>query len=968
LKDEQKITLLFSALDEVTFEIVQHLPVPVEGIADYAYYRKVVKDRFEPVSTVNERRLHFRNERQVRNESYDSYYERLLLASEKAYPNEDVNIVDSNICDQFIAGISDQGIKIKLLEQPPKDSRDALASAKRIHAAQQYGRVINQHATTETFTIDFNRGRGSSRGRFNQFAGYGRNNSSMPSRTPDGRPICFKCRKPNHLSQHCKARLDRSPPSFDNESQKCFRCGRAGHIANQCRISQERLPSSISSRIRSRETSPVMKSFKRSQSPQSSFRSRSQRDSYATSLSPPRVRFDDNQTQSASKGQYRDDHCKPNKNKKQVQSTRENYLVGNVCNYRGNHIYVRGYINECLNYMIVDTGSVVSLISKNLFDKINSENLLLVEPMQDNLRGVTNDAINIIGAVNISVRLVGGSNCILSNEFLIADGIAPECLLGLNFLNKYNAKIDMTNKKLIINSYDQTFKHNLVNKPYNDMPVPVYLVYKQTVKAFTQMFVIVRFSADDCDIDDDWNSVEEVIYAPNVHIADKYNLLVANCVVPIRGNTMYVHVANMTNNDVEIYPGTPFGTAEPYDEHEYESINSVNEYDESINSKTHVLYRDEIDTDEEEKRNKINDRLIKCRNGYHDGWYESDEENFYGSDIERVLKLPLKTSEWIKYSGLDCDMSKMNYEEKQDVLQLIAKYRQAFAQHEHDYGRTDIIKHKIELKSGTSPVRMAPYRMSPPQREIVEKHIGDMLRDGIIQESSGEFSSPIVLVKKKDGSIRFAVDYRRLNSNTVKDAYPLPRIEDCHDSLSGAQWFSTLDLQAGYWQIAMDEQDSIKTSFASHLGTYKFSVMPYGLCNGPATFQRAMDAILKSLKWRTLLVYLDDVIVHSKTLKEHIERLGEVFQRLLDAGLKLKPVKTHLFKREVEYLGHMVSGKGIAPLAAKVHAIKHFPQPKTIKQVRSFLGLASYYRKFIKNFASIAKPLHSLSEKGREFQ
>jgi hypothetical protein len=406
--------------------------------------------------------------------------------------------------------------------------------------------------------------------------------------------------------------------------------------------------------------------------------------------------------------------------------------------------------------MIVDTGSVVSLISKNLFDKINSENLLLVEPMQDNLRGVTNDAINIIGAVNISVRLVGGSNCILSNEFLIADGIAPECLLGLNFLNKYNAKIDMTNKKLIINSYDQTFKHNLVNKPYNDMPVPVYLVYKQTVKAFTQMFVIVRFSADDCDIDDDWNSVEEVIYAPNVHIADKYNLLVANCVVPIRGNTMYVHVANMTNNDVEIYPGTPFGTAEPYDEHEYESINSVNEYDESINSKTHVLYRDEIDTDEEEKRNKINDRLIKCRNGYHDGWYESDEENFYGSDIERVLKLPLKTSEWIKYSGLDCDMSKMNYEEKQDVLQLIAKYRQAFAQHEHDYGRTDIIKHKIELKSGTSPVRMAPYRMSPPQREIVEKHIDDMLRDGIIQESSGEFSSPIVLVKKKDGSIRFS--------------------------------------------------------------------------------------------------------------------------------------------------------------------------------------------------------------------
>ncbi|KAL5500047.1 hypothetical protein EMCRGX_G011541 [Ephydatia muelleri] len=260
-----------------------------------------------------------------------------------------------------------------------------------------------------------------------------------------------------------------------------------------------------------------------------------------------------------------------------------------------------------------------------------------------------------------------------------------------------------------------------------------------------------------------------------------------------------------------------------------------------------------------------------------------------------------------------------------------------------------------------SPARRLPFH----QRDVVQKMIQGMLQQGIIEPSGGAWASPIVLVRKKDGSYRFCVDFRRLNSVTKKDVHPLPRIDDALDTLSGSKWFSTLDLASGYWQVEMDPADKEKTAFITPFGLHQFRVMPFGLTNAPSTFQRLMSMVLAGLSWVTCLVYLDDIIIFSRTVEEHLQRLTEVLQRLKEAGLKIKPSKCHLLCKSVRYLGYVVSEKGIAADADKIKCVENWPTPTDHESLRQFLGFASYYRKFIRNFADTAAPLHALTEKSK---
>lgn len=237
---------------------------------------------------------------------------------------------------------------------------------------------------------------------------------------------------------------------------------------------------------------------------------------------------------------------------------------------------------------------------------------------------------------------------------------------------------------------------------------------------------------------------------------------------------------------------------------------------------------------------------------------------------------------------------------------------------------------------------------------------------GIIEPSSSAWSSAIVLVQKKDGSKRFCLDYRRLNSVTMKDAYPLPRIDESLNQLNGAKWFSTLVLNAGYWQVELDPNDKPKTAFVTRQGLFEFNVMPFGLCNAPATFERLMETVLSGLQWQVCLIYLDDVIVYGKTFEEMLHNL--VFEKLRAAGLKLKARKCTLFSKQVKYLGDVISEEGVETDVEKVEAVRKWPEPVNKTQVRSFIGLCSYYRKFIANFAEIARPLHRLTEASVAFK
>ena len=219
-----------------------------------------------------------------------------------------------------------------------------------------------------------------------------------------------------------------------------------------------------------------------------------------------------------------------------------------------------------------------------------------------------------------------------------------------------------------------------------------------------------------------------------------------------------------------------------------------------------------------------------------------------------------------------------------------------------------------------------------------------MLSKKVIRPSCSPWASPIVLVPKKDGSVRFCIDYRKVNGVTRRDAYPLPRIDDTLDTLAGAKWFGTLDMVSGYWQVEVAEEDKEKTAFCTPDGLFEFNVLPFGLCNGPATFQRLMDLVLSGLQWSSCLVYLDDVVVVGRSFEEHLQNLESVFKRLRDAGLRLKPKKCFFLKKEVLYLGHVVSREGIATDPAKISKVAHWPEPTTTKGVQKFLGFASYYR------------------------
>ena len=305
---------------------------------------------------------------------------------------------------------------------------------------------------------------------------------------------------------------------------------------------------------------------------------------------------------------------------------------------------------------------------------------------------------------------------------------------------------------------------------------------------------------------------------------------------------------------------------------------------------------------------------------------------------------------------------------RQQLRQLhavISRYGDVWAT-ESNRGVAVGVEHHVELSS-ERPFAQPPRRLSPAERQTVDKMTAEMVNDGVVEPSESPWASPIVLVNKKDGSVRFCVDYRALNKVTKRDVYPLPRIDDLLGALEGMRYFSSLDLKSGYWQIPMAEADKEKTAFITPGGLYQFRVMPFGLTNAPATFQRMMDLVLAGIKWQHCLVYLDDVLVFSRTFDEHLSHLASVFDRLRKAGLRLAPKKCHVCRQQVHYLGHVVSARGVSVDPAKTSALARFPTPLNSDDVRSFLGIAGYYRRFIPDFARRAEPLSALLREATPF-
>lgn len=301
-------------------------------------------------------------------------------------------------------------------------------------------------------------------------------------------------------------------------------------------------------------------------------------------------------------------------------------------------------------------------------------------------------------------------------------------------------------------------------------------------------------------------------------------------------------------------------------------------------------------------------------------------------------------------------------EQKEQLLSLLTEFTDIFANRPEDMGRTDLVQYHIDVQ-GATPVKRKPYRVSQKEREIIDEQINLMLKNGVIRVSHSPWASPIVLVRKPDGSIRFCIDYTKVNAVTKKTSYPFPNIDDILHHLAGAKFFTTLDLLSAYWQVGIKEECKEYTAFtAPGHGLFEFNVLPYGMVNAGSVFQELADRVFEGLIWREALVYLDDIIVYSNTFEEHLARLRRVFERIRKAGLTLKPSKCAYAKSQTKVLGHVISSEGIAPDQSKLIAIKKFPRPHNVKSVQSFLGLCNYYRKFVKDFSKIARPLYDITK------
>ena len=491
-------------------------------------------------------------------------------------------------------------------------------------------------------------------------------------------------------------------------------------------------------------------------------------------------------------------------------------------------------------------------------------------------------------------------------EVTVVDDITADVILGMDFLAAEDCLVDVGRKILSIRSQQIDLElHSEQGRVEGMTRMHVACIATVDVPAYSELELVVETTEH-----------AEGTWLLEGVASDKLPVVVARAVVSPADGCVVVRLINPTAEAVRVHRGTRLGQVERLP-------------DSAVVS---VVIEGQSSCDEVAPGDGASDETLLDMVMHQDG---------HGSTLSQT--------------------------QRDQLLQLLKRHRRAFAEGTRDHGRTNQVQHSIHT-GDSQPIRQVPRRIPVGQREEAHKAVQDMLERKVISPSNSPWSSPIVLVRKKDGTVRFCVDYRKLNAVTRKDAYPLPRVDETLDTFAGSRWFSTFDLISGYWQVEVSEADKEKTAFCTPDGLFQFNVMPFGLCNAPATFQRLMNAVLGGLQWDRCLVYLDDIIVLGRSFESHLTALSKVLDRLEQAGLKLKPAKCHLCRKEVSYLGHIVSEQGIAADPSKTERIATWPVPENTREVQQFMGLANYYRRYIEDFATLARPLHRLTEKGASFR
>ena len=589
-------------------------------------------------------------------------------------------------------------------------------------------------------------------------------------------------------------------------------------------------------------------------------------------------------------------------------------------------MYIKGEVEGIPVIFTADTGASATVLSTKLYDKLCEDKKPTLKKSFC-LSGAGGVPLNELGKAVFNFKL---DNLKLDCEMIVAD-IEDECLLGVDVLqNGKNGPADIMLSKGIIVLDKHNIRCSLVGLPSNVRKVVA--ADDHIIPGLSEAVVDVFVGR--CESDDTEETATYII-EPTEYFEETYPLKMTATLVDLNESpTQKVRLLNPFREAVTIKQDAVVGKAE------------------KIISTVQVIANQEGNGDD------IDNYSVRRLQ------FNSNKSELLRNttvDLQMEVSVPAHLQDLFERASKNRTDIEINA-----LVKLLNKYERSFSRDEWDIGVTHLTEHSINT-GNAQPIKQPPRRVPLAYAAEEKKAIDDLLAKGVIRKSTSPWASPIVLVKKKSGAIRPCVDYRRVNDLVKPDGFPMPRIQDCLDAVSGASLFSTFDLTSGYFQIPLREEDIPKSAFACKYGHYEMTRMPFGLNNSASTFQRTMELALQGLQWEICLIYIDDVIVFGSTFDEHLQRVEQVLQRIEAAGLKLKPEKCEMLQKEVVFLGHIVSGEGVRPNPDNIAKVMAWTRPKTAKQIKSFVALGSYFRRFIRNYAQMARPLIDLTKKGKKF-
>jgi hypothetical protein len=622
---------------------------------------------------------------------------------------------------------------------------------------------------------------------------------------------------------------------------------------------------------------------------------------------------------------------------------------------RGCYFYTEFEIRGALGAALLDTGAQVSLIETGYYKQNLEKHYPLNEDKQPCVGFDNKTIVYTKGCIEAPVEING---VVRKAKLHVMDTLPSTMILGIDLLDKFEAEISYrANEVRMMGELVPTYSNVPREAPEGQRGGLAGFAKKTQIcrLAFAENIPAKTTKWTRMVVPDVIKHDTDVMVQPWRKLQLTSQGAIARGLHTVKDHSVLVPITNPHEHELQLKAGAPLVKLEEFVS--CAAVLSPSEIDEEVDDLYGV--HDVVDKDHDRRKNYSN-------------WVEETKKKRERHVRDFINQLQKQTKDKLEFTlppGLSLTGAPLTKEQEQYLSSLMESYSDVFADKDGPHTATDIVQHRIET-TADKPIKQRMHRNPMQFRAEAARQIQDMLDKGIIRPSNSPWASPVVLAKKKDGTLRFCIDYRRLNAVTRKDSFPLPRIDETLAALSGAKFFSTVDLQSGYWQIEMAEEDIEKTAFISNEGLFEFTVMPFGLSNAPATFQRLMQFVVSGLLMEQCLCYIDDVIIFSQTFDDHLYDLDQVFGRFRRAKLKLKPSKCELVRQSVNFLGHVVSKDGIAPNPEKVESIQRVPKLESIPAVRSFLGMTGYYRQFVPNYGVIAAPLYDATKalaKGERF-